>query len=232
MAKSLRVKIVRLAKAGHSQVEIAARCMVRFQVVRDILAHDVPGPVVADGLAETVLSGKAVPAIRPVQPPVGRPAEPPVQVQGTAIETSPKRPSNAVAPQPVPVQAPAPGKVVADHKPLRRVPPVRATERPAQPDVDDRPAHPSSGILSETPPNQATWSQPVSTLSSDERDRRAAMVDEAIAKGRITRVPPGPAAGLSKIEEQFHAAPLRREQMKGGAAWKKRVENARKGRRS
>lgn len=207
MAESLRTKIVRLAKAAHSQIEIATWCMVRFQVVRDILAHDA-----------------LVPAVKPTPkaPPVPA-AKPPVKRVWKAVQKPSRRlveTSKAV---------PAPRQAVADHT-VRRGQAARGPAMPAT-IADDTP-RPTAGspsrILSEKPPREL---QRPPSISEQERQNRAEMVRQAIAEGRVTRLPSGSAAGLSKIETQFHAAPLAREQMKGSAAWKKRVENAR-GRRT
>lgn len=79
------------------------------------------------------------------------------------------------------------------------------------------------------PPKQP---ERVSSVSETEREKRAELVREAVAAGRVTRLPPGSAAGLSDIETRFHAAPLAAEQMKGAVGKRARILAAgRNGRR-
>jgi len=218
MTEGLRSKIVRLGKAGLSMPEIAAECLVSWQVVRTILQHDVPvllvsertpdpAPVAAPRTPDTQQPSKGrqkAPERRPEQ--ASTPADEVVRETRTKVAATPLRavvrhPTKRVQAQPVEPQQPQ----------------SREVSRPV-PDGESR-------ILSEKPPRQ---SERASVVSETEREKRAEMVNQAIAAGRVTRLPPGSAAGLSKIETQFHAAPLATDQMKGGAAWRKRVQNARK----
>ena len=183
MTDALRSRILRLAEAGHSVVDIAVQCLVSYQAVRSVLSHG------------------SQPVLPSEQPSGGcqKAAEQPFE------------------------RAPTPRKVVASHKMKRGQAPTRAD------DAAGSVAAGPSRILAEMPPKQP---ERVSSVSETEREKRAELVREAVAAGRVTKLPPGSAAGLSDIETRFHAAPLAAEQMKGAVGTRARMLAAgRNGRR-
>ncbi len=189
MTDALRSRILRLAEAGHSVVDIAVQCLVSYQAVRSVLSHG------------------SQPVLPSEQPSGGcqKAAEQPFE------------------------RAPTPRKVVASHKMKRGQAPKLAPQATRADDAAGSVAAGPSRILAEMPPKQP---ERVSSVSETEREKRAELVREAVAAGRVTKLPPGSAAGLSDIETRFHAAPLAAEQMKGAVGTRARMLAAgRNGRR-
>jgi hypothetical protein len=210
----MRSRIVRLGKAGLSMPEIAARCLVSWQVVRTIL----------------------VPEEKPDPAPVEAPLRPATEAPSRGCQkAAERRPEQASTPS---------GEMVRESRTkVAAEPPRTVVHAPTKPD-QAQPAEPQpplprevsrpvpdgeSRILSEKPPRQP---ERVSAVSETEREKRAELVREAVAAGRVTKLPPGSAAGLSDIETRFHAAPLAVEQMKGAVGKRARMLAAgRNGRR-
>ncbi len=174
MKDALRSRILSLAEAGHSVVDIAVQCLVSYQAVRSVLSQ----------------------SSQPV----------------------------------LPSEQPSGGCQKAVERPSEQVPDPKPAPQAAW--LDDAAGSATSGpsrILSEMPPKQ---SERASSVSETEREKRAELVREAVAAGRVTKLPPGSAAGLSDIETRFHAAPLAAEQMKGAVGTRARMLAAgRNGRR-
>jgi hypothetical protein len=189
MTDALRSRILRLAEAGHSVVDIAVQCLVSYQAVRSVLSHG------------------SQPVLPSEQPSGGcqKAAEQPIE------------------------RASTPRKVVANNNMKQGQAPKIALQTTRPDDVVAPADSETSRILSEMPPKQP---ERVSSVSETEREKRAELVREAVAAGRVTRLPPGSAAGLSDIETRFHAAPLAAEQMKGAVGTRARMLAAgRNGRR-
>lgn len=189
----LRHKIVRLAKAGASRAEIAARCLVSFQAVDAVLREAVPVLLVPEQFTDPAPMPPAAPVapeaviVAPDAPVDAREADQaPV---ATAAEPA------AAEPAPMPTD-PAPA-APANTPPKINMPAAPRVVRqfPATPaPVPADPLIPATTVRRAIRPAPPRTPEPVPSKASQDagwREESRALIEKAIAAGKVRRIPMG-----------------------------------------
>ncbi|PJK29313.1 hypothetical protein [Minwuia thermotolerans] len=220
-SRETRKHVRRLAKAGLEPAEIAARTMKPYQAIRDFIDLELKD---ARSTPEASMLNDSHPA--PTRP----------KAISTSVDRSCRPENKAVTPacneprpldkccQPTPATYPA-TSLHASPPAAKPQPAIKQASKPVEKAIEPARA-PSFPALPARRP------QEIARTSLRRSAEEQAAIDAFLAKGKVTKLPPGHAAGISAIEMEHHAAPLSIEQLKGGAARLKRQREAgRNGRR-